>query len=371
MMTSLTVAAVEQATPTPSGNPWVPIFIFLVCASGVVLLYRTYKEQLGDRLAGDRNRRTWLTVFLVGSPFILGGIADWADFTEIVKGDFGWDDTIPLSGGAVFLWAWLLAHAVNKWHSDLWDQRVDEERKEQQRQRLLREGAENDRDFVLEVSNAFLKVVGVKGDRIRKELGVRAGKSGNVCPHDGDCMIKEALQPTHQITELLLALFSIYRTRLEPQNTLRLAFFRLTGEFLKLEYAWDGVTTDCIQSPLSKHRAMFNIKEVGGVCLAVAAARDGQLWIIPDAEEADRDRGQPFSYFDQDQRSKIKSIMALPLRLADEPTPAQHVVTVDTNRRGFFDYNREDELKLMARNLAHRLHLEEGVGELLGDEKRP
>ena len=86
--------------------------------------------------------------------------------------------------------------------------------------------------------------------------------------------------------------------------------------------------------------------------------------IEEDAEVAHADQGSPFIFFDSIQWQVIGSIVTLPLPMNNK-RPAEFVISIDTDRKGFFRKNQKERYKSLADNLGRRLHLSLAIERLV------
>jgi len=224
------------------------------------------------------------------------------------------------------------------------------------------------RDFLLHLSHLFLGVVSLKADRVRDHL--EAFEPGAaIGPTDQLDAIRSALKPGDQIFRLVTAVYDYFTRSMSAEQKMRIAYYHLSDDHLEPIHCWDGLSSKCIATPRTEHRDRFRIDGGNNECLAVWVAQTGKIRVVSNAAEGDQDSEVPFRFFDDNQRSKIKSIVAFPLRRGDEGLPCEHVITIDTDKEGFFQSGEGaiTQFKKIAENLAHRLLLEADVQKLLED----
>lgn len=91
-----------------------------------------------------------------------------------------------------------------------------------------------------------------------------------------------------------------------------------------------------------------------------------KLLIVPDCQEADRDRSDDFQYFEDAQAESLRSLVAYPIHPFGWPAvELRAALVVDTNAPGFFEEAHRDEIETYLRSFAVRLHLEKLYHDLL------
>jgi hypothetical protein len=301
-------------------------------------------------LAATRRRRVVSSGVLLGVQAMIALLVASVDFGEARReGAFNPADLtamrwlVPLAAIAVALELFISLH------SDF----AEEARGALERQLDF---ARRERNFATLVLEYFLNVV----SRKRERLKLATSKS----------VLLDPQSPPEQMTALIQACWQVLdrqRTRAETAYRLRVAYFRRTAVGLELALAWNGTSIDCVPKRDAKTRARFRFDHPEG-CLAVAAARDGTMYRIPDTSADYAERASAFVFFDQNEVKTLKSIAALPIKIEGD-SMAHGVLVVDTDEKGFFnpeDRRQELELGLLVENLAHRLQLEERLQSLLG-----
>jgi hypothetical protein len=211
-----------------------------------------------------------------------------------------------------------------------------------------------ERDFQNLVSRTFLGVVSLKRKRF-KEL--RSAED-----------LLAAMKPAEQLARMVVSCWELINHLLVEHcgtgRQLRVAYFRFRDGRMSMAHCYNGTSDDCVsvRDPDMVSRLRFD-HPTG--CLAVAAAKNGANYLIPDTVAAANNTTSPFVFFEKSQAERVKSIAALPIRL-DGDTAPHAVLMVDTDVKGFFDSTLEVPLQQVITNLAHRLHLEELIGQIPG-----
>jgi GAF domain-containing protein len=257
------------------------------------------------------------------------------------------------------------------WHSDKWEARLKgaddrtaqqalktaEETSRADRQMKLHDEIRANRDFVLNVTESFLGVVGKKAEEVRKTVENGFSVSPKLS------IIRESLNPDRQIVALLLGVFEIFRHPMNRMSSLRIACFQQVDGYMKPVYSWNGAVANCVQSPLTTHREKFAVAKGASESLVVWVVHNKAMEIIEDADAEDKKDGGRYHHHDNQQRKNIKSIVAIPLLRGDGL--CSHVLTIDTDQPGFFSRTQAKELEFVARNLAQRLLFEQDMISLL------
>lgn len=332
-------------------QPFIRDILYVVvssaAAAGAVLLLRSRLIPL----IAPRNRSQVAGIVLLLLQLVVGFFIASVDFGEARKaGIFNPGDLtamrwlIPFSAVGIALQAVLLLNA-------------DSAVKEREELRAQAEFARRDRNFTTLVSEVFLTVVSRKRERL-KSVGTKE-------------QLWKAMQPRVQMAALIQACWAIFDSmapdEVPPDYRLRVAYYRCVDGGLEPAFAWNGNSSDCVPPRDEATKLRFRFDHPEG-CLAVAAARDGGIYRVADTAEAAAKRSHPFVFFDEKERKTLKSIAALPVKLEGDPSP-HGVLVVDTNLEGLFNQeDRRQELALLVvvENLAHRLHLEERLGKLMG-----
>lgn len=350
------VSTLAQQAVTPSYTTFWSAGITLIvsCAVFVPLTYH-FRVSVDQWLTKGRARRAVMTaLFVVVFPVVIAAIVDFVDLSDAAAGKVDDWDPFALSCGVLLFCLTALSQIVLWWHTDRWDERVRiaNEAKEQ---------AEDTLGFALEIATTFLSVVGRKADRVRALIA--RGRKAIILDED----LKAALSPSEQIVALVNAVYALFRARVHQAHALRVALFRLDGEYYAPVQCWDGATTSCVTSPTNHLRENFKVNAAGSKCLLVHAAQGMNIQIVSNADEAAGNPAHPFNHFDHDQSRRIKSIAVLPLRRGNENGPITTILSIDTTQPGFFTDTRDrPRLELLAKNLAHRLLFEQDIAELIG-----
>ena len=290
----------------------------LFCAMAARLASRRWEKPLDKWLSESASRRRRFSVFTsVAFAIVVPWFIDRSAMLSAIRGSGTWDagDTVSIMLAAALFVGFLWCQGMVSLHADNWNERLAEAGSRAAAEEGLRKKIAHDLQYVLTVTNTFLGIVGHKADRVR-EL-VPSCQDGAVDLEK----LRDALNPAEQILKIVMAVYDIYRDQLTNGQSLRVAYFYVDLGHLKVRHCWNGVSRNCITSPNSDNRKRFKMATCATKCLAVAAAHSGKIEIVANAEEADRDQDSPFRYFESDQRPRIKSIVAIPLKRDGEAAP--------------------------------------------------
>jgi hypothetical protein len=355
--------SVDPAVVATASNHSFFLQIFLALAIAVVgvALVIKYRDWIIPRLNTRSRRFFWEVVVVAALAAALVVTVEAVDWKAVLAGTHSDTDALILWVMSVACGLEVTAQAVTVAHADY----AETIRKNQQElwvgEKLALQSeltdAREERDFFLTVNAAFLKVVSLKRERLLKTLSPERVR---------------ALKPDVQCQALISACWELVDKMvnegrdLGPRHRVRVAYFRVVGKRLTVAYCWDGTSGDCVTRRIEndpKIRVRFDLDSEES-CLAVAAAKTGQAFWVPDSAAVAKKTTHPFVFFDEaTERQELKSIVALPIKVAGDASP-HDVITVDTDREGYFtksDASREVRLGIVLKNLAHRLQLEKAL----------
>lgn len=353
----------DEVTYTPLVEP---VLLFIVSCIVCVVVYRRFRDQIDGWLAQSKKTRQLFRVsMLILLPVGLAVCVDVADLSMVRAGKFERLDIAMLDVAVLFGPVWLLCQALEAYHSDHWDDRILALTNRAEESQELHLAAQQNRDFLVLMGRVILRIIGMKSDRVQAAVQNLRNPSDN----QRITAIRRALDPSQQILRTIIAIHGFFRQRMGIENSLRVAYFVDSGNgYLNPMCSFDGTNEHAIQTPANQHRERFRLEgDIDQACLVIASAVNSQVWVIGNADEAHDDPDKPFEFFDDHQRRSIKSIVTLPLRRRDAAPPCRHVVSIDTDRIGFFESSITlQELEMLAENLAHRLLFEHDMRVLLG-----
>lgn len=325
-----------------------------------------------DRQLAAKSSNRLIFVCVGASLAIISAVLlKFIDVERMRRGDIQEPD-IVLAALVVFFSVWTAWHQLTLAdHREKATERVTEATKKAN-------DAQAEEAFQYFVCESFLRVVGVKKDRVTRILERyppahrnRKKSFRRIDPaHQGLVAgrklreVREGLNPEVQIAALAEATREIFRIQAGSKVGIRVAYFCLEKSQLKLKYCHDGISRTPFMGPTRKdtqHR--FRIKDK---CLSLAAeaAKTGRLLIVDDADAA-HSGDSSFYYCYDEQRPTIKSIVAIPLGPTSEGKYHRHVICLDSNVPGFFNDSLLDRLKFVQKNLAPRLLYEVVMQDLL------
>ncbi|HEX3999724.1 MAG TPA: hypothetical protein VHX65_14325 [Pirellulales bacterium] len=342
----------------------------LVLASLVAAAVFLRQDGINKWLDGSAWRRKF---FFFGSSLIAGiwtfGIA-WPDYKAISDGHADGKNTAILCALAIGLVATVLLQAIGFQLPDRWETKVADALKERDAANADYQLAKNEGFFHWLVGHCFLSVIGIKKTFVHDA-------SKNLPPaQDAQRRLKnyrEAAKPERQVVALIQVPYEVYwrlLTDRNPRASLRVAYFARSGPFLVLRHCWNGVDSKCVrqgvkEKKLSRDRFFELTNETRS--LAVAAAKTGDIQIVPSAKAAHADLQHSFKYFQPTQANRIESIVAIPLGVSGDNGYHEHVVCIDTDFAGFFDQDQRKQLEFVKSNLEQRLLCELAMASLLND----
>ena len=169
------------------------------------------------------------------------------------------------------------------------------------------------------------------------------------------------IDPTPHIIIILMVLHDLYKRRLPPGRTLRLAVYMLSpdGKFLVPIYAWDGNTDKCFSGSSRQYMSIDN--PAGSRTLMTQLYHSAESFrMISDCAKANVE-GE-FTYLRPEQHERIKSIVAAKkiIRTAKKrkKIPNVLILTMDSNENGFFDVKDKEAIKLSLEEVLKRLEFE-------------
>ena len=274
-----------------------PSVTFALSVFVAVVLFTKYGNRVDDWLAKTRSRRVFFAVpLLLFVPAVLIVLIDIIDLSEVIDGKLNLRDSVFLSFSTVLVVCYFWGQAHWWTHYDKWDDRLARANRRSKLEESLNTESKWQTEFVLVATQAIREVVGCKWRGIQ-EVAERLPQNAAVGVED----LKNALDPERQITAIIHALYNIVRVKLNQEHgaraILRIAYFQQVDGFFRPVETWDGVSADCVTSPLEKHKQKFCLDAVKD-CLTVAAAYSESALMCPNAAEANNDRSSPFWFFE-------------------------------------------------------------------------
>ncbi len=347
---------VAEATTQPVTLPllWlVPCLLFVICAMALMWAHSDkrrfvdwFKTSAGRRVV---NGGVWAATVL--TPLFASAIR----FAEMFDGKFdGWQ------------W-WKVSLLIVSFSAQVFFTGIIyfSERLDSQNEEAIKELAE-----VLERQEqrrqSIREIVNSKAQRIRDavrgvEQNVGVLKAGELA---------EALDPKGQMSLNLICLHKAVRQLIGKKGSLRIAIFlpAPARDGLVLQFSYDGRNSNCITTPQNQHADCFKLNNARRKCLAICAAKEGGLLVVPNTgalRAKDRNR---YEHFDEPQRARIKSICAYGYAL-DDVTPFP-VITADSDRKGTFQDTEEfrNLLEMELQEFGSRLLFEADVLKLLASQ---
>jgi hypothetical protein len=339
----------------------VPLVVALIVA-GVLWYCRAWILLIDHWLTQGKSRRAAL--FIIGSIVLpsVGVVAyDMLDLTQVARLQVRLLDAIALTVVCVVAEFALVFQLALFVHEDNWNERLSAAATAAQVEQDLRREIDRRHEFALEINNAFREVVGIKADRTR----TKCASGGAITLAD----IANTLSPDEQILALSEVVFRLYRSLLTKeagrQAKLRLVHFVAKEGHLCCQYSTDGASRGSI--PRQPETIRDKLCLTRSVCdsIAVQAAKNKTIEVVPDTADADNDKKSAFNYFHDGQRRDVLSLLAIPIWSNTEPGPAGHVFCLDTDKVGFFSEERRPLAEIVQENLRDRLLYELDMQQLL------
>lgn len=213
------------------------------------------------------------------------------------------------------------------------------------------------RDVSLQAIAAISAVIKSKKKRLVETL--------KATPEVRLASLPEALGPKVQVFTLIQSLHKHFARYLVNQERLRIGIYMRSPEdpqTLAALYSWDGTRENCISNG---HAGYMNLDGPGGArSLVVECYRSSTpLLMVANCEQAAAEN--KFVFFDPDQRMKLKSMVAYRYNLQLSEKPDALILTMDTDKAGFFSSDREFECQLLLEETGNRLDLELTALELI------
>lgn len=262
----------------------------------------------------------------------------------------GYTLNLSMVAGALAIFAW--SQFVTFWLSDaaIEDARVDRQILDETRRYAT---------FHLGIARSFLAVVALKAERVESALARLNGGKTTLG------LLRSALNPAKQKEGLITAVHTIFNNRVDSGHRVRVTYFELDGSYLTPRLQNDGqLHRKFGYFSDVKDRFRVNVRPAS---VAAAAAVHNEFVIVPDAEKAHKDPDHPFFRLRAREEEGIESIVAIPLPGDGETLPAKRVITIDTDKPGFFEDTSEmrNQLALLAENIKERLLYEASMAKLL------
>lgn len=229
--------------------------------------------------------------------------------------------------------------------------------------------AERRMRFLEKANQLFLEVVDEKLSRVS-----RCGQAIMACTTSKDFVhnLHKAQDPSAQIKKLLVATHAVIERHLSEKRidglNYRVALFCKQGNVLRVSFAIDGgvKSKKAVAGPDRKGCGQFyELKEpVSERTFAVYTAYRSEPQVIPDTTDLTAAAVKGFRYLGDYQRSKIKSILAIPFGSNRASGGASdYVLCIDANQPGaFLDLPEEIErFSMICANLERRMLLESAV----------
>lgn len=352
-------SAMPTGSPSPGEaasqpfDPWPLVIISVAVVVGVLIFYG-WRHQFDRWLSTKKRRR--LMFFIASAmllPSIIWVLADVADVSAILTGKVRPIDRWLLRVISFLVPVYLLCESLRYWSADQLDE--------------IKQG--------LKLSQASARLAqGV----LRRFSGVIAGNRRNAFrnaldparhspPTLGEVLTNRDCLATvvHTLHRLI---FSHWPRNAEGNSNVqgRVTYFRLDEkkEFVVPIESFDGRDSNCVRSPLVLNQHFFRVA-APAQSLAVQAVLSRAIQIVPSTHKADTDGSSPFRFFNEDQKGRIKSIVAIPFRSVDDEGLCRHLIVVDADMEYFFQEESLSEVELLREVCRDEILLLELVSRLV------
>ncbi len=340
---------------------WWPGVTFLLSSIVAILAYLKFLADFDEWLSAKRQRKTAYFAFMSVTLLFVGAWADIVDISEVLSGN-SVEVSTPLLCLVAFLLAFLLFLQMVWWaHGDRSEQRIEQAQLTARREEGKAARLKDQRDYVRLFAASLAGVVGLQTNRARSA----------VVHEKSEAKLTDVLSPSEQVFLLIQAIFQIYRGLLDREDTaakLRIAYFKESRAELAPVYSWDGATRDCLRTWLDGSREWFKLKTKRSPSAAVSAVKAGCIEIVDCSQKHDIDGKSSFQYFHDAQRNEIKSLVAIPIIDNSVKDAPKRVITIDTDRSGFFSESDRQQLEFVKSQIQGRILLQEAIAELIDIE---
>ncbi|MBS0208867.1 MAG: hypothetical protein JSS27_07935 [Planctomycetes bacterium] len=348
----------------------VALSIFAACLGGISLytyFRAAWPQNWLDSRPSLKRSLSALIILLGGVGTLLGKFVDTKAHFE-PSHTLDWTDLPVFLLVAVAMTAILVQGLLLK-QSDKKESELQELKQQLQAANQDCEAARFNEFFNLVVSQSFLEAIGQKKDSVvqaAKDKKWRVDGATPGVPPDARALLRiltDAMAPGKQIKTLIFVVHRIFRllmVRVNPTATLRVGYYVLDKDMLKLRVSWDGQSEDCLKSHKKNGtKDRYRIDATNRNSLIVAAATTGDIQVVEDAKLSHDDGTAPFEFWHNGQKSYLHSMVAIPFGETTDGGVQTHVICIDANF-GFFKKSQMEQLRLIQQNLEQRLLCEHG-----------
>ncbi len=150
------------------------------------------------------------------------------------------------------------------------------------------------------------------------------------------------LDPQAQIKLTLTVLHELFRTRLKPNMSLRLAVYLEQDGYLAPFYAWNGQMSDCF-SGSSKDHMLINDPSGSRTLMTQLYHSTETFRLVSDCQMASQ--RNEFTFLRPDQQDRIKSIVAAKKIIYSDKRRIV-ILTMDSDQNNFFEQKEKEAIKL-------------------------
>lgn len=296
-----------------------PIVTAVVCVILLSVLL-VFRKEIAVKLAASTSLDLLYLLILTVAGALGGIMLDLIDLSDAMDNRFNnrfhWQGSILVA--CVFAG---FGSVIFTWYKDLQVKKSLAEAEE--RDRINRDHERRQREIG--------KIVATKAQNVR-----RAARNDQEKKMSRTRLMK-ILQPEKQMLLNFLGLYECLRECLPPSASLRLALYAPSpdAQQLELEMSYDGRTHDIIASPRDQDASRFRLGNgYRAGCLATYTAVKGGMHVIADTMNLRPGQEEMFTFFDDRQRERIKSIVSFAFEADDQrPFP---VLIADTDHPGGF-----------------------------------
>lgn len=346
----------------------VPAVVLVALLAINVIAFWLGHRTIDRWLAASKARRVAAYAATVVAAGVAALLQDWIDFSGIASGNM-----TQLDWHLLLLWAPAFAAATFCtvclfYHHETSERRINDAENRLQSEVNSHKSTQRKFeamrvDFNTVVAVGEAPIVAMEQKRLRLEE-ILTKIANNELTTSVSTLLSAALLPGEQVHLLLNGVHTALTTRhprtaCEADFQLRVALFEKNGDYFEITASWDGTRRQCISSPRGDHRSRFKWNGAGvSRNFAIGCSVSREPLIYGSAKDA-HENGRLFEYYDEEQKSRIRSIAGF--RLADngDGSAASRVIIADSNVSDFFNAQRDATIFRLLRDLASACFLYE------------
>lgn len=351
------------------GLSWLFLPAFVAAVSFIFgsIVYKKYRDVIDQKLRESAPREIHWILLAVFEILLTGGLIEAADFSAILEDDLRLGSLIsctllPISfAGFVVTQMWGSYHhfrTQDRFESDVisgWESKLTAAQVQLAAANLQYSFSDRVRKFL----TVMVESDSSKRDEIQREFDEKlienaVKKNGSrIAPISFNRFLRHAnpiKMQTAMIVVVAQQVLEQHRPRIDHQrNRVRVALFERKGDYLRVMESFNGRRQNIVKTPQSDGEK-FKLSNSNG-CLAVEAAYlpEGKYSYAVNAAKSDGDTNCGFRHFNNEQKARIKSIIAFPIRFQDDhELSARYVICADCDRPDFFSEDMSQECSFLA-----------------------